>query len=93
MKMVLLFYKRIISKLIFLVIMKKIILLSLITVLFSGKGNAQTSIYDYTVKNINNEDFHFADLKGKRILIVNTASECGLTPQYGRFCNCWFSFK
>ena len=28
------------------------------------------------------KDFDFASLKGKKILIVNTASECGLTPQY-----------
>lgn len=50
--------------------------------LFSGINIAQKSIYDYKVKDINNEDFHLADLKGKKILIVNTASECGLTPQY-----------
>src|SRR5699024_2467589 len=40
------------------------------------------SIYQFTVKDINGEDFDFADLKGKKILIVNTASKCGFTPQY-----------
>ncbi len=39
-------------------------------------------IYDYTFKDINDEDFNFADLKGKKILILNTASKCGYTPQY-----------
>jgi glutathione peroxidase len=39
-------------------------------------------IYSFTVKDINGKDFSFASLKGKKIMIVNTASECGLTPQY-----------
>ena len=40
------------------------------------------SIYDFTVKDIYGEDFKFEKLKGKKIMIVNTASKCGLTPQY-----------
>ena len=40
------------------------------------------SIYDITVKDIDGEDFDLAQLKGKKVLIVNTASRCGLTPQY-----------
>lgn len=40
------------------------------------------TIYDYKVKDINGNDFDFADLKGKKILIVNTASKCGFTPQF-----------
>lgn len=40
------------------------------------------SIYQFTVKDIEGEDFDFADLKGKKMLIVNTASECGYTGQY-----------
>ncbi|MBF6640816.1 glutathione peroxidase [Flavobacterium sp. J49] len=42
---------------------------------------AQT-IYQFKVKDLYGEEFDFASLKGKKILIVNTASECGLTPQY-----------
>jgi glutathione peroxidase len=40
------------------------------------------TIYDFTVKTIDGEDFSFASLKGKKVLIVNVASKCGLTPQY-----------
>jgi glutathione peroxidase len=41
-----------------------------------------TSIYQFKVKDINGSTFDFASLKGKKIMIVNTASKCGLTPQY-----------
>ncbi|MGV9002799.1 glutathione peroxidase [Flavobacterium sp.] len=40
------------------------------------------TIYQFKVKDLNDKEFDFASLKGKKILIVNTASECGLTPQY-----------
>ena len=40
------------------------------------------SIYDYKVEALNGGELSFADYKGKKILIVNTASECGFTPQY-----------
>lgn len=40
------------------------------------------TIYQFKVKDLYGEEFDFASLKGKKILIVNTASECGLTPQY-----------
>lgn len=40
------------------------------------------SIYQFKVKTLVNDDFDFASLKGKKIMIVNTASKCGLTPQY-----------
>lgn len=40
------------------------------------------TIYDYKVEDIDGKEINFADFKGKKILIVNTASECGFTPQY-----------
>ncbi len=40
------------------------------------------SLYDFTVKSLYGEDFDMAQLKGKKVLIVNTASKCGFTPQY-----------
>ena len=40
------------------------------------------SIYDLKVKKRNGEDFELSDLKGKVLLIVNTATGCGFTPQY-----------
>ncbi|WP_162089065.1 glutathione peroxidase [Chryseobacterium aquaeductus] len=41
------------------------------------------TIYDYKVEGLEEgKEINFADFKGKKILIVNTASECGFTPQY-----------
>jgi glutathione peroxidase len=40
------------------------------------------SIYDFSVKTIQGEEKTLADYKGKVLLIVNTASKCGFTPQY-----------
>ena len=40
------------------------------------------SLYDFKAKTIDGSDFDFSSLKGKKVLIVNTASECGNTPQY-----------
>ena len=45
------------------------------------KMNMKT-IYDFKVESLDGNEINFADYKGKKILIVNTASECGFTPQY-----------
>lgn len=44
--------------------------------------NMGKTIYDYKVESLDGGEINFADFKGKKILIVNTASECGFTPQY-----------
>lgn len=74
--------------------MKKSLLLLTISILFSCQNQAQNSkktmdtktsaetIYQFKVKDLYGKEFDFASLKGKKILVVNTASECGLTPQY-----------
>ena len=40
------------------------------------------NFHDLTAKTLEGAQFDFAALKGKRVLIVNTASRCGFTPQY-----------
>lgn len=40
------------------------------------------TIYDFKVESLDGKEINFADFKGKKILIVNTASKCGFTPQY-----------
>src|SRR5688572_1024717 len=41
-----------------------------------------TSIYDFKVTGLDGNEIDFSGFKGKKILIVNTASKCGNTPQY-----------
>jgi len=40
------------------------------------------SIHQFKVKTLEGKEFDFASLSGKKIMVVNTASECGYTPQY-----------
>jgi glutathione peroxidase len=40
------------------------------------------SFFDLSIKSIDGKELKFADLKGKKVLCVNVASQCGYTPQY-----------
>ena len=44
--------------------------------------SAQQSFYDFKVKTLEGEEFSLSELKGKKVMVVNTASKCGLTGQY-----------
>ena len=65
--------------------MQKILFLTFILINLNYAQNStlmNQTIYQFSVEDINGEIFNFSDLKGKKIMIVNTASKCGLTPQY-----------
>ena len=64
--------------------MTRILFLLMFSFLFAPKAlDAQTkSIYDFKVESLDGGTIDFAAYKGKKILIVNTASKCGYTPQY-----------
>lgn len=64
--------------------MKKIIVTICVMFLFNIQIKAQVkqNIYQFKVQDLYGETFDFASLKGKKVMIVNTASKCGLTPQY-----------
>jgi len=49
-----------------------------LALIFTAPG----SVYDYKLKSIDGKNFNLAAYKGKKLLIVNTASKCGFTPQY-----------
>lgn len=58
-------------------------LLTLAAMTVALAASAQTkSFYDFKVKTLDGAEFDFASLKGKKVMIVNTASKCGYTPQY-----------
>ena len=63
--------------------MKSILIILLMTLTF-GQLEAQKSFHDFVVKDIDGKDFPLSSLKGKKVMVVNTASKCGLTPQYAK---------
>ncbi|MBO0360077.1 glutathione peroxidase [Hymenobacter sp. BT186] len=55
---------------------------SLPSAAMSETAAAPATVYDFTVKTIDGKDMKLSQFKGKKLLIVNTASKCGYTPQY-----------
>ncbi len=51
------------------------------------------SIYQFKVDDLHGNTFDFSTLKGKKILVVNTASKCGLTPQYKQLQELYDTYK
>ncbi|MEA2106297.1 MAG: glutathione peroxidase [Bacteroidota bacterium] len=62
--------------------MKNIVLIILLAMISSATFSQNKSFYDFKVQTIDGENFDLSTLKGKKVLVVNTASKCGFTPQY-----------
>ena len=50
--------------------------------LFSGGSVMAKDVYDFKARLMNGKEVRLSDYRGKAVLIVNTASKCGFTPQY-----------
>lgn len=53
----------------------------------------RASIHQFKVQDLEGNEFDFNSLKGKKIMVVNTASKCGLTPQYKDLQELYEQFK
>lgn len=60
----------------------KIFLAVILSMPIIASSQDTKTLYDFSASTIDGKDFDFSSLKGKKVLIVNTASKCGLTPQY-----------
>jgi glutathione peroxidase len=74
------------------------IAIGLVILAVTAGGNARseetgTSVYDFTVKNIDGEDVSLSKYKGFPLLIVNTASKCGYTKQYASLQKLYDQYK
>lgn len=49
---------------------------------FGQQNDVKKTIYDFKVETIDGSELDLSSFKGKKVMIVNTASKCGLTPQY-----------
>lgn len=88
---------------------KLVTLFSVAALLFSCQNQAQKkqtttptaittpmtkeTIFQFKVEDLSGDSFDFSTLKGKKILVVNTASECGLTPQYEQLQEIYEKYK
>lgn len=68
-----------------------LIILSMIN--FATADTASDSVYDFKPTNIDGKEIPLSQYKGKVLLIVNTASECGYTPQYEGLQNLYKKFN
>ncbi len=71
--------------------MKNIIIA--LSILITVGLNAQTSLYDFKARDIDGKMIDFAQFKGKKLMIVNVASKCGLTPQYEKLQKLYEKYK
>ena len=65
-----------------LVLMRLFILFCSIMFFSFSSKSSEGSLYDFEIKSISGEKIRLSDYKNKVILLVNTASQCGFTPQY-----------
>ena len=61
---------------------KLLLFLGLLCGSIYAQNSMEQTLHQFTVEALEGEAFDFSTLKGKKVMVVNTASKCGLTPQY-----------
>lgn len=62
--------------------MKKIIIAFSLMLSVAGLSAQTKVLYDFKATSLDGQPFDLSSLKGKKVMVVNTASKCGYTPQY-----------
>ncbi|MFC6860350.1 glutathione peroxidase [Zunongwangia atlantica] len=73
--------------------MKRSFLILALMCMTSLFAQNEKTIYQFKVEDINGETFDLSSLKGKKVMIVNTASKCGYTPQYAELQRIYEQYK
>ena len=73
--------------------MKKIIFALTIMLIASGISAQNKVLYDFKATTLDGQSFNLSSLKGKKVMVVNTASKCGLTPQYAKLQKLYEQYK
>lgn len=73
--------------------MKNVFIVALLVLLSAFTFPSNNSIHRFKVKSIEGKTIDFSSFKGKKILVVNTASKCGYTPQYEALQQVYSTYK
>jgi len=73
--------------------MKKIFFAGLLMMFVVGAMAQTKTLYDFKATTLDGQPFDLSSLKGKKVLVVNTASKCGFTPQYASLQKLYETYK
>jgi glutathione peroxidase len=73
--------------------MKKIIIAFCMMLTVTGLSAQNKVLFNFKATTLDGQPFDLSSLKGKKVMVVNTASKCGLTPQYAKLEQLYEKYK